>query len=190
MVLTGDRIRLREYRDSDRDIYRRLETDVAGGLTHRGGSRHPLDDHELDAYLERRRTIDGQRYLFTVATGESDAPIGRVAIRDIHPIHRRATLGVALIGPARGQGLGHEAIDLACEFAFDELNLHRIAVEVHGDNEASRTAFANCGFTEESRRPRERFHGGQHHDVLILAILAHEWRDRPRTVPTSDEELA
>lgn len=178
MVLVGQRIRLREYRDDDRAIHAALERDVTTGIGHRGGPRYPMDDHELDALIERRRTVDGERYLFTVAMRDSDAPVGRVSIRDISQLHRRALVGVALVGAARGQGLGAEAVAVACDWAFDELGLHRLESEVHADNPRSLATFERCGFVEEARRPRNRFHGGAFHDVVVLGLLEAEWRSR------------
>lgn len=185
MLLTGNRIRLREYRDEDRAVHASLERDVATGIGHRAGPRYPMDDHELDGLVERRRTVDGERYLFTVATRDSDAAVGRVSIRDLNPVHRRALLGVALVGAARGQRLGAEAVAVACDWAFDELGLHRLEAEVDADNPRSLATFQRCGFVEEVRRPRNRFHGGSFHDVVVLGLLEDEWRSRRAEVMAS-----
>ncbi len=180
-MYVGELVRLREYRESDRDAYRAIETDTASGLRHRAGTRHGWDEHELDAYLQRSRTVEGQRYLFTVATAGGDVPVGRLVIKGVDPVHRHASLGVVLAVAARGQGLGSEAVGLGCRFAFESLNLHRLWLDVQADNERAVAVYERCGFVVESRRPFERFHAGQHRDVLVMAMLEQEWRERQPT---------
>lgn len=172
----GAQVRLREYRAEDRAAYLATETDPDDGRVHRAGPRHPWAEHELDAYLERSRTVDGERYLFTVATLADDAALGRVVIKDLDPVHRHASFGITLARAARGQGIGTEATGLACRFVFDALGLHRLWLDVQADNAAAIATYRRCGFQEEARRPRERFHDGHHHDVLVMGLLAREWR--------------
>lgn len=172
----GELIRLREYRESDRAAYLADESDAASHLIHRAGPRHPWAAHELDAYLERSRTIDDERYLFTVAMLTDDAPVGRVVVKQVHRVHRTASFGISLAGRARGRGFGTEATRLACRFAFEALGLHRFWLDVHADNHRAIAVYESCGFRAESRRPLERFHDGHHHDVLVMGLLEQEWR--------------
>lgn len=116
-------------------------------------------------------------YTFAVrllATGE---PIGFVEIDGILWAHRTAGLGAGL-GSAehRGKGYGTEACRLALDFAFNELNLHRITGTVFSYNAASLRMCERLGFQREGvfREFLER--GGQRYDMILLGLLQREWR--------------
>ena len=109
------------------------------------------------------------------ATGEL---AGHVALFGAHARRRSATLGV-LMGPAhRRRGLGRDAVELSLRYAFSELNLHRVQLQVWAFNERALRTYRDCGFVEEGRRREVVFHGGSWHDEVGMAVLEHEWRAR------------
>jgi RimJ/RimL family protein N-acetyltransferase len=81
-----------------------------------------------------------------------------------------------------GRGVGRDAMTTLARFAFDELNLHRIELQVLDDNERARRCYAACGFRCEGVRRQAIFRGGRYHDVTSMALLADErgerWRAR------------
>jgi RimJ/RimL family protein N-acetyltransferase len=75
-----------------------------------------------------------------------------------------------------GQGYGFEASQLALEFAFHELNLHRVQVTVFSYNKRSQALFEKLGFRQEGvfREFLER--DGQRHDMFLYGLLRQEWQ--------------
>jgi RimJ/RimL family protein N-acetyltransferase len=57
-----------------------------------------------------------------------------------------ATLGL-ILGAARGNGLGVEAINLACQFARDCWGIKQVECGIHSENIRSIRAFEKAGFT-------------------------------------------
>ena len=57
-------------------------------------------------------------------------------------------IGYGLAAPARGQGLGTEAVALLCAWAERQPGVQRIVAEVHVDNAASRRLLGRLGFVE------------------------------------------
>ena len=57
-------------------------------------------------------------------------------------------IGYGLAAPARGQGLGTEAVALLCAWAERQPGVQRIVADVHADNEASRRLLRRLGFVE------------------------------------------
>lgn len=57
-----------------------------------------------------------------------------------------ATLGL-ILGASRGQGLGVEAINLACQFARDHWGIKQVECGIHAENARSIRAFEKAGFT-------------------------------------------
>jgi RimJ/RimL family protein N-acetyltransferase len=62
-------------------------------------------------------------------------------------------LGYGLAAPARGQGLGTEAVAVLCAWAEGRPGVQRLVAEVHIDNAASRRLLRRLGFSEEPDDP-------------------------------------
>lgn len=57
-------------------------------------------------------------------------------------------IGYGLAAPARGQGLGTEAVALLCAWAERQPGVERIVADVRADNDASRRLLRRLGFVE------------------------------------------
>jgi len=100
---------------------------------------------------------------------------GYVQITGIHPIHRSASLGI-LIGKAedRGRGLGREAMELTIRFCRDHLNLSRLALAVHADNDAAIGLYEKLGFATEGVLAKAQFIAGRWVDLRLMALVGAE----------------
>jgi RimJ/RimL family protein N-acetyltransferase len=76
----------------------------------------------------------------------------------------------------RGRGLGLEAVRQLLAYGFDDLNLHRIALQVFATNTRAITTYERAGFRREGTLKDAVFLDGQFVDVLSMAILAREFR--------------
>ena len=93
---------------------------------------------------------DPSRILFAVRTLADATLVGTVQLAGIHPVHRSAEL-IVRIGDEqqRGRGYGTEALRLLVDFAWRDLNLHRVFLHVFADNERAIPVYRNVGFAEE-----------------------------------------
>jgi RimJ/RimL family protein N-acetyltransferase len=69
----------------------------------------------------------------------SDAPdtdlfVGQVMLNAGVPKNRSVSIGIALEPRWWGQGLGTEAVRFALDYAFDELNVHRVGLDCQANN--------------------------------------------------------
>lgn len=76
--------------------------------------------------------------------------------------------------PYRGRGYGTEALGLLCDFAFSEMNLHKLKVSVFAFNAAAIRCYEKNGFTREGLLRAEIFRAGAYQDVVELARFAPE----------------
>jgi len=80
------------------------------------------------------------------------------------------------IGPAeQKKGYGSEAFALLLRFAFDELNLHRLAAMLPEYNLAGSQFLKKFGFSEEVRRREVILRDGRRWDMLHFGLLRSEW---------------
>jgi RimJ/RimL family protein N-acetyltransferase len=112
-----------------------------------------------------------------IETAAESRHIGSVGIHDYSAESRKACLGI-MIGDKTcwDHGYGTDAILTLLGFAFDEMNLHRVWLEVHADNARAIACYHKCGFLEEGRKRDDRYRGGRYIDTVVMGILEEEFR--------------
>ena len=159
---------------------------VALDRAHLDRTRQWANDEELCRLLDRARPVSDKEHeeWFTSLSGRSDRVyfaietdgerrhVGNVWLWDIDPRHRKAELRIMIGEPsAMGRGAGTEAIDLACRYAFERLNLHRVYAYVLEINPRARRAFEKAGFVLEGTLRQERWFGDKYVDAFVLGRL-------------------
>lgn len=74
-----------------------------------------------------------------------------------------------------GKGIGTAAISLILEFAFNELNLHRVYLQVFSFNERAIRLYEKMGFIHEGKFRQALYRMGKWHDIVIMGILKNEY---------------
>jgi UDP-4-amino-4,6-dideoxy-N-acetyl-beta-L-altrosamine N-acetyltransferase len=116
----------------------------------------------------------------------SGAAAGFLMLSGLTGCNRRAEWGWYIGDPdARGRGVGRAAQALGLDKAFDDLGLEKVWAEVLADNEAALKAQAAAGFRREGYLRGHALKDGAFRDVVLLAILADEWRARRAAVRKS-----
>ena len=149
-----------------------------------------LNDFEVTRYLEVGRTPStpetlraffddlqksSDRILLAICDKSDNRHIGNISLRGIHPVHRRADLGI-VIGDKDtwGKGYGTEATFLMVDFGFRRWNLHSIYLGVLTSNKAAIRAYEKCGFSIDGTDREAWWADGEFHDVHRMSILARE----------------
>jgi len=153
---------------------------------------NPLGFTELGRTIakQRRDWKAGAAFVFVALLRQAREPIiGRVALTSIaRGPWQSAQLGYWIDAANGGRGLMSEGVELALDFAFERLRLHRVQAAVMPHNRPSRRILAKRGFREEGYAERYLRIGGVWEDHVIYGLTAEEWRSRafastPDTVP-------
>lgn len=101
--------------------------------------------------------------------------IGSCQLHSINPIHQSAELQIR-IGETeeRGHGYGTEAVRLLLDFAFKDLNLHRVYLNVFANNVRAIRAYEKAGFSREGLLRGAAYIDGNYLDVIVMGILRDE----------------
>jgi [ribosomal protein S5]-alanine N-acetyltransferase len=128
----------------------------------------PYQRDDLEAFVASIRA-SGDDFLFGIFLQESGEHIGNIKIGNINRIHRYADLGL-VIGAKQfwGQGYATEAIRLATEYAFQELNLNKLVAQIYAPNVGSRKAFENAGYRVVGQYSKHRFYKGRFVDAVLV----------------------
>jgi len=116
-----------------------------------------------------------QRYPFSVRTLEDDKHIGFFGLW-VDLIHGEAWVGIG-IGEREywGKGYGTDMMKLCLQYAFTELNVHRVSLGVHEYNPRALRSYEKAGFQLEGRTRRDILREGVRTDSLWMGILRDEW---------------
>lgn len=117
-----------------------------------------------------------ERVFLAIETKEG-THIGNTNLFEVKAEDRKAKLGI-MIGERScwSKGYGTDALMTLLRFAFEEMNLNRVELDVFDFNERGIAAYRKCGFVEEGRRRQALYRGGKYHDVLVMGVLRGEWR--------------
>jgi len=120
------------------------------------------------------------RYFFIIEMqkGEEWASIGTLDLFHLDWKNRVVNFGIAIGDKIYwGQGYGSDATCTALLFAFHELNLNRVELEVFEDNLRAIRCYEKIGFQHEGTRRKAFFRDGIYHDVVLMGILKDEFRE-------------
>ena len=119
---------------------------------------------------------------FGIRTLHDDKLIGFIMLHSIEWNNRRAVLAVGIGDKdARGCGYGSEAIDMILRYAFMELNLNRVGLDVISDNNAAIECYQKLGFVVEGRARESVIRFGEKLDQIYMGILYDDWVKREKT---------
>ena len=108
--------------------------------------------------------------------------VGDIQLSNIDWRNRTAELGAGIaLAADRGQGYGREATRLLLGYAFDHLDLARIAAAVLEYNVAAARGLERSGFVAEGRDRAAVFIGGHRYDRLRFGLLREEFTARRDT---------
>ena len=77
-------------------------------------------------------------------------PVGLIALADYKHAHRRAEFLIGILPTEyRGKGIALEASLLVLDFAFNQIQLHKLIAYVYGYNQYDQESIISLGFTQE-----------------------------------------
>ena len=108
----------------------------------------------------------------------TDEIIGLVELDGISYTNRFSWISIGFGDDShRGQGYGREAMELAIGFAFNELNLDRLQLNVISYNKAAIRLYERIGFRREGVYREAVLRDGKKHDLLLYGLLRREWKN-------------
>lgn len=185
-VLKGSRIMLREYRSEDFSSIRAWVNDEATTRWMSTRFWPPQTDVDTQEFLSRMLQSSHNAYNFVIADAQDESYIGQLDLFRVDWRLRQGEIGM-VIGKSelRGQGYGQEALELMKRFAFDNLGLERLELEVHMDNQNAVRCYRKAGFTLEGVKRHAFWANGCFGDVGIMSILRQEYVSS-RTAPAEN----
>ena len=150
---------------NDWEVSRFLKPGIPRGLT--------LED-EI-AWFEQRGK-DNSSLVFAILTLADNKLIGNCGLHHLDLKNRTAIFGI-FIGDKDywGKGYGTDSTRTLLRYAFEQLGLNRVELEVYDYNPRAVRAYEKAGFRRDGVRRQALYRDGEFHDIYLMGILRADW---------------
>jgi RimJ/RimL family protein N-acetyltransferase len=146
------------------------------------GSVRPFSVKTTKAWIEKNQEKEKPNEIaFAIRTLEDDRLIGDIGLDGIQWTHGDTFVGIGL-GEREywGKGYGTDAMRIVLCYAFTELNLHRVSLNVFEYNPRAMKSYEKAGFKYEGRMRGMLHRDGKRWDMVFMGITKEEWEERDR----------
>lgn len=139
------------------------------------GCKEVFTEEEVKSFFLKCLEED-DRYFFLIISPNGRI-IGESVINEIDWDLRCANFRIGIYhSTERGRGIGTWATEVTRDFAFEELNLHRLELDVYSFNPRAEKTYLKAGFKREGILKDAIMDGDKYADDILMAILEDEWK--------------
>ncbi len=167
-MIAGEHVILRAFeRDDAERCYRWInDPNIVRTLK----TRYPIAFQNEIEWLERAMHPSHVERHFAIERRDDRTHIGNASIHDIDWVSQTAWFGLFIGEPsAWNRGFGGDSIQTLVRFAFDEMNLGKLRINVFDYNDRAKHVLEALGFVQEGCLRRDFFREGSYHDIVILS---------------------
>ncbi|MFB6205018.1 MAG: GNAT family N-acetyltransferase [Haloglomus sp.] len=124
-----------------------------------------------DQYDEYSDNDDGAGFCICAP----DEPVGHIGIWRIDHVNGSAWMGAWIHPDSHGEGYAPRGTALVVDYAFEELDLHRLNAGVYEPNRPSQRVMEKLGFTREGVQRESIYIEGAWYDTYNYGLLREEW---------------
>ena len=144
-------------------------------VAHLTGCKEVFTKEEVDTFFLNSLEED-DRYFFLIISPDGKI-IGESVINEIDWEIRCANFRIAIYhSTEREHGIGTWATEVTRDFAFEELKLHRLELDVYSFNPRAEKVYLKAGFKREGILKDSIKDGDKYADDILMAILEDEWK--------------
>lgn len=101
--------------------------------------------------------------------------VGSLGFTHLNMRHKKGEIGYWLSEHLQGRGLITQACIKLVDYAFEELELHRIEIRILSDNDKSKGIPLRLGFQKEGVLRQAIWLNNRYHDMEIFGLLSSQW---------------
>lgn len=178
-TMTTDRLILRDYKETDKDVYFKLKSDK--------DTMYYLQDIQLFTQEEADEDFanvladieseDRKFYFFHVELKETHEQVGSVGytVVDHTPLGKLVHVGYFTYPQFWNNGYVTEALQKVLEYAFTENQVYRVTTGCLKENIGSEKVMIKCGLIKEAEHIDWEWHDGKMKTRLEYRLLKREW---------------
>lgn len=169
-MIAGDLVILRalERSDLERSYHWMNDPIIVRALK----SRYPIPFEQEAEWLEKAAHSTSVDRHFAIERKDNRTHIGNASIHAIDWVSRTAFFGLFIGDPgAWNRGFGTDSVRTLVRFAFEEMNLQKLKINVFDYNDRAKHVLDAIGFIQEGKLTREFYREGKYHDIVIYSIF-------------------
>lgn len=175
-LLDGENIKLAALRECDNNVLEQWFNDVSFMRNYDIVPAVPQNKKNIEELLSYYEDST-ERLLLTVRLKEDDNLIGVAGFDEIVWTNGTAFLFIGIGNSAfRGKGFGKEAINLLIDYGFNELNFHKIQLNVIEYNMEAISLYEKVGFVQEGIYRQYIHRDGRRYHMYLYGMLKDEWK--------------
>ena len=169
-MIAGEHVILRAFEREDAERCYRWMNDP--NIVRTLKSRYPIAFQNEVEWLQRAMEASATERHFAIERKDDRSHIGNASIHDIDWVSRTSWFGLFIGEPtAWNRGFGSDAIETLVRFAFEDMNLHKLRINVFDYNERAKHVLQSRGFIQEGKLHRDFYREGTYHDIVLLSIF-------------------
>jgi RimJ/RimL family protein N-acetyltransferase len=177
--LVSERLVVRRFQDSDLAAFMAYRNDPA---VSRYQNWDTLTAPRAQALLQEQRHLEpgtpGPWFQFALALKGSGQLVGDCGLQVLLQDARQAQVSVSLAPVHQGTGLATEALTTLLDYAFINLDLHRVIAVMDAENAGPVRLFERVGMRREGHFVKNVWFKGRWADEYLFALLQAEWLSR------------
>jgi RimJ/RimL family protein N-acetyltransferase len=183
--LDTPRLVLRRFQDADLEAFMAYRNDPEIARYQSWDSiSAPRAQSFITDQKQQEPGTPGQWFQFALELKETRQLVGDCGLSVLVQDARQAQLGISLARPQQGRGLATEAMHAVLDYAFINLDLHRVMTIVDVENTVSARLMERVGLRREGHFVKHAWFKGHWADEYLYAVLQAEWLPR-RGLPSS-----
>lgn len=154
-----------------RDLYRVVKEDrdtLKLWMPWANETHSQRSEAEFLKYIQGRM-VDDKVFMLTIAV--NDVAVGMVDLHNIDRANRHAEAGYWLSSQVQGHGIMTESLKRLIEYAFHEMGLHKILIQVDTENDPSNAIPKRLGFKLEATFQDQIYFHGQYRDFFEYGLI-------------------
>lgn len=173
----GDKVMLREYRESDYDNIRKWVNNPEIVQYLSDIFLYPQSEKQTRDFLNNAMKEDWKGFI--IADVKSGDYLGQIDFANLDKKNGVGELGIVIGNEENhNKGYGTEALELFLDFSFNQLRLHRVELVCWEHNVKAQRVYEKLGFIKEGERREKWYRNGRYYDEYCYGILKKEWQDR------------
>jgi diamine N-acetyltransferase len=129
---------------------------------------------QIQDFIQESNSSDSSFHL-AMTTDDGDY-VGSVSLKDVDFTHNTAEYAVISAAAYHGKGYAYKASMELLNFAFNELKLHSVFLDVYSNNERAIAFYKKLGFSYEGESRECLFIRGEYRSLKWFRILSNEFK--------------
>lgn len=135
-----------------------------------------LKEDDSKTFIERTRIRYAKNEGYWLGIWNEDRLAGSIGYLYVDQENKKTEIGYWLGKEYEGKGIITKSIKILINYAFDDLQLHKIEIGAARDNTRSRAIPEKLGFKREGEIRDYEYINGRFLDRIIYGLKADEWR--------------